>query len=333
MISSGSLLRRATGVIATAGILALTTVSGALAQQQVVIKGGQMGGAFNRWTSAWSVYLEKAIPGVKFSSESSTGSAENMRAVGSGSADFGLVFASDLFEGYRGEGAFKKPITGARALTYVFASVDHFVVPADSPIKKLEDAKGKRVSLGGPGSGSATMIALLMKQIGIWEGVTAVYLGGNSPQALSNGKIDAYNWSPGLGNAMIRNTASMMKIRFINLDDPAHRSGFYKKYPYFGKMIIPGGLYAGVGEDTPTFGTGSVLIASKSVTDDLVYKFLKAIYSEEGRTQLSGAVGPASIKEMTKERALDFITVPLHPGAERFWKEQGRTIPANLAAR
>jgi hypothetical protein len=88
-----------------------------------------------------------------------------------------------------------------------------------------------------------------------------------------------------------------------------------------------------VDDDTPTFGTGSILIANSDVSEDLVYDFLKAIYAEEGRAELSGAVGPALIEAMTEEAALDFITVPLHPGAARFWREQGLEIPEDLQSR
>jgi uncharacterized protein len=324
-----SRLRRVAGIAGATALLLMTTTSATLAQDHAVIKGGQIGGGFNRWTSAWSIYLSKAIPNVKFSSESSTGSAENMRAVGSGEVDFALVFASDLYDGYRGNAPFKSALKDVRALTYVYATVDHFVVPANSGIKTFEDVKGKRVSFGGPGSGSAAMIGQLMQQVGIRNSVTAVYLGSKAPQALANGKIDAFNWSPGLGNATIRNTAAMLKIRFLNLDEPARKSGFYKKYPYYGKIIIPGGLYSGVDKDTPTFGTGSILVANKKVSDDLVYKVLKAIYSDAVRNEMAGAVGAASIKAMNKDAALNYITVPLHPAAEKYWKEQGKAMPAN----
>lgn len=318
--------------LATATALALAATNGPAVQAQefISIKGGQIGGAFNRWTSAWAVYLEDEIDGMQFSSESSTGSAENMRAVGGGDAEFGLVFASDLFNGSRGQGTFDEAISDTCTLTYVFASVGHFVVPEDSDIQTLEDIKGKRVSLGGPGSGSAVNMQLLLEQMGIWDDFTPVYIGGKSSEALRNGDIDAYNWHPGLGNPMIQDTATMMSVRFLDLDAPARESGLYEKYPYFGPMTIPGGLYPGVDEDTPTYGTGSILIANKEVSADLVYDLLSAIYSDEGRKELSGAVGEAAIEAMTKDSALDFMTVPLHPGAERYWSEQGIEIPDDL---
>lgn len=326
-------LPRVTATVLTAFALAAANTPVVMAQQHITIKGGQIGGAFNRWTSAWSILLSKEIQGTKFSSESSTGSPENVRAVASGAAGTGLVFASDLFNGYRGLDQYKKPLTDIGAMTYVFASVAHFVVPADSNFKTIRDIKGKRVSLGGPGSGSAVNLTLLLKQMGLWESFNPVYLGRKSPEALRNGEIAAYNWHPGLGNAMIRDTATMMKVRFIDLDEPARTSGFYEKYPYFGKMTIPAGLYSGVNVETPTFGTGSILVAHKGLSADLVYQILKTIYSDKGREYMRGAVGKASVDRMTKEGAFNFITVPLHPGAERFWKEQGVTIPAKLSSK
>lgn len=333
MIKLGIRSRHAVGVLAFATLMSMTAAPAVSADKQYVIKGGQIGGSYNRWSSAWAVYLTKKMSGAKFSSESSTGSPENVRAAASGSVDFSMVFASDLYNGYRGKATFKKKLTSIGAMGFVFASVGHFLVPAGSDFKTLADIKGKRVSLGGPGSGSATNITLLLKQMGVWGKFTPVYLGRKSPQALRNGEIAAYNWHPGLGNAMIRDTATMIKVRFIDLDAPAKKSGFYKKYPYYGKMTIPAGLYSKVDTNTSTFGTGSILIASSKASSDLVYNFLKAVTSDEGRKGLSGAIGKGVFKALKKDTAFDFITVPLHPGAERYWKEQGVAIPAALKSK
>lgn len=321
-------------VAATAvAFTAFATAPTVQAEERYVIKGGQIGGAYNRWTSAWAVYLSKTMKGAKFSSESSTGSPENVRAAGSGDVEFAMTFASDLYNAYRGNDPYKKKISDVRAMGFVFASVGHFLVPAASDFKTLADIKGKRVSLGGPGSGSAINITLLLKHAGLWEGFTPVYLGRKSPQAMQNGEIAGYNWHPGLGNAMIRDTATMMKVRFIDLDAVAKKTGFYEKYPYFGTMTIPAGLYNNVDVATKTFGTGSILVSNSKVSDDLVYNFLKAITSESGRKELSGAVGKGALTALNKDTAFNFITIPLHPGAERYWKEQGATIPDNLKSK
>lgn len=326
---------RRTTVLGTAAVLALAagTLLGSApvvaADESITIRGGQVRGAFNRTASAWAVYLSQNVAGLKASAEASAGSIDNTRTVNAGRAQLGLVFASDLYQGYRGEDQFKKPQTDVRALTYLFGSIGHFVVPADSDIKKLEDIQGKTISMGGPGSGSAKNLTALVKHIGLWGKFKPVYAGKKSPEALKNGKIAAYNWHPGLGNAMIRDTASSMKVRFIDLDAPARKSGFYEKYPYFGPATIPATVYPNIDADTATFGTGTVMIAHSSVSADTVYKILKAVYSDEGKAFLEKSAGKI-VRQMTKADGLRTITVPLHPGAAKFWKEQGAKIPAEL---
>ena len=301
----------------------------ASAQQRITMKGGQIRGAYNRWTSAYAVYLTKELKGVQVSSESSTGSVENVRAIHSGSVEVALTFSSDSFLGYRGIGHFKKPQKNMRTMTYLFGSVGHLLVPANSDIKKIEDLKGKTISMGGPGSGSAKNLTALLKHLGIWGTFKPVYLGRKSPEAMRNGKIAGYNWHPGIGNAMIRDTATMMKIRFINMDAPARKSGFYKKFPYFGPTMIPAGVYPNVKVDTPTFGTGTVMIAGSQISADLVYNIIKAIYSEKGRKYIISAAGKVA-KELSIKNGLKLINAPLHKGAIRFWKEMGKKIPKEL---
>ncbi len=317
-----------------AAALALSAQFGAMppdaaAQQRITMKGGQIRGAYNRWTSAYAVYLTKELPGVQVSSESSTGSSENVRAVHSGSVEVALTFSSDAFLGYRGEAHFKKPQKNVRTMTYLFGSVGHLLVPAKSAIRKIGDLKGKTISMGGPGSGSAKNLTALLKHLGIWGTFKPVYLGRKSPEAMRNGKIDGYNWHPGLGNAMIRDTATMMRIRFINMDAPARQSEFYKKFPYFGPTVIPAGVYPNVDADTPTFGTGTVMIAGSRVSADLVYNIMKAIYSEKGRKYILSAAGKVA-QEMSIENGLKLLNAPLHKGAIRFWKEVGKKIPEEL---
>lgn len=329
----GKRLVQATMFAAATVAFSATPESPAIGAEFVAIKGGQVGGAYNRWTSAWSVYLSNAMDGYQFSSESSTGSGENVRTVSNGGAEMGMAFASDVYLGYRGEGDFTEPLENLRALSFMFASVGHLLVPVDSEITTIEDLRGERISFGGPGSGSAKNLTLLLEHLGIMSDVTAVYLGGKSPQAMRNGEIAGYNWHPGLGNAMIRDTATMMDIRFIDMDAPAKASGFYDAYPYFGTQVIPAGLYNNVDVDTNTFGTGTLFISSSDVSADLVYNVLKTLDSEEGRSEMATSVGQASIDGWTKDVAFDFVTIPLHEGAQRFWEEKGAMIPSEVMAK
>ena len=320
---STGFMRTATVALAAGTILAAT---GAIAADtRLTINGGQTKGAFNRVASGWAAYVTKHVSGVNASSKASAGSLDNTRQVDSGRAQMGLVFASDLHDGARGIGSFKKAASNVRYMTFLFGSVGHFVVPADGPIQKLSDIKDRTISMGGPGSGSAKNLTKLLKHVGLWGSFKDVYAGKKSSDQLVNGKVAAYNWHPGIGSGFIRSTANKIKIKFVDLNAPAKASGFYKKYPYFEPTVIPAGVYPGVTKDTMTIGTGTLMIASKAVPADIVYNILKGAYSAEGRKFLAAAIG-GRVKQMTVANGLKNHVAPLHPGAVRFWKEMGKKL-------
>lgn len=299
------------------------------AQDFIAIKGGQVNGAFNRTASAWAALASEKIEGVRASAEATAGSLDNLRSLSAGDAELGVAFASDVFSAYNGEEPFESALEDLRAVTFLFGSVGHLVVPAGSDIQSLEDIKGKTISMGGPGSGSAKSLTALLEHAGMWETFDAVYAGRKSPDELKNGKIDAFNWHPGLGNAMIRDTAASMDIRFIDMNAVAESSGFYEAFPYYGPTMIPAGVYPNVDTDTPTFGTGTLMMSHADVDAELVYNMLKTVYSDEGKEFLLSSAGGSS-SEMTLENATRTVTLPLHEGAVRFFKEEGVNIPDNL---
>jgi TRAP transporter TAXI family solute receptor len=293
------------------------------ADTHVTLMGGQTKGAFNRVVSGWAAMVTKQTAGITGSSKASAGSNANIRAVQAGKSEMGLVFASDLHDGAKGIGVFKKPTDNIRYVSFVFGSVGHFVVAADSPIKRLKDIKGKTISMGGPGSGSAKNLTKILDHLGLMGSFKDVYAGKKSSDQLVNGKIAAYNWHPGVGSGFIRGTANKIKIRLIDMNVEAAQSGFYKKYPYFEPVKIPAGVYPGVDSPVMTFGTGALLVAHKSVSADTIYKILKTAYSDEGRKFLTGAIG-GRVKQMTVANGNKNLVAPLHPGAAKFWKEMGK---------
>jgi TRAP transporter TAXI family solute receptor len=296
-----------------------------IADAHVTFMGGQTKGAFNRVVNGWAAMVTKQIPGVTGSAKASAGSNANIRAVQAGKAELALAFASDLHDGAKGIGVFKKPTDNVRYVTFVFGSVGHFVVKAGSPIKRLADIKGKTISMGGPGSGSAKNLRKILEHVGLWGSFKDVYAGKKSSDQLVNGKVAAYNWHPGVGSGMIRGTANATKIRLIDMDVEASSSGFYKKYPYFEQVTIPAGVYPGVDAPVKTFGTGALLVAHKSVSADVVYSILKTAYSAEGRKFLTAAIG-GRVKQMTVANGNKNLVAKLHPGAAKFWKEMGKKV-------
>lgn len=313
-------------------VLALGSGAGLAQDTDISVVGGQMGGAYNRVSTAVAAYMSENVEGIRASSEATTGSPDNLRRLHTAEVEFGPAFANNIFDAYRGKEIFDEPMENLRAVATIFSSVGHFVVPADSPIQVLDDIRGRTISLGGPGSGSATNITLLLEHVGLWGEFTPAFSGSKSPAELANGKVEAYNWHPGLGNSMIQDTAANMEIRFIDLNEPAEASGFYEAFPYFVPMTIPAGVYPGVDVDTQTIGTGTVMMTHAGVPDDIVQKLLDSLYSDEGKAYLISAAGGV-MKETTYENAFRTITVPLHPGAVKYFEDNGVAVPEELIAR
>lgn len=110
-------------------------------------------------------------------------------------------------------------------------------------------------------------------------------------------------------------------IELVNLGADADASSFYDQYPYFSKLTVPAGTYKGVAEDSPSFQDSALWVANAKVSDDVVYKLLSTIYTEEGLAHMRAQ--KKTFKEMAIKTGVNGIVTPLHPGAEKFWKEKG----------
>ena len=312
------------------GLASLLVGGTAGARQRISFMGGQVGGAYNFWTTLIAPVLSESLPDAEVSPEASTGSPENVRRVNAGEAELGLAFAVDLYNAWHGNAPFRGSLRSVRSLAYMFSNVAHIVVLADSDIARVEDLAGRRIAIGGPGSGSAVNGELFLRELGLWGRVRVVQLGGTSAsQALKDRQVDAYNWHSNLGNATFQDTAATHDIRLLDLDRPARQVGFYEKYPYFFSTVIPAGIYRSVDVPTPTFATGSYWIANANVSPDLVYRMLSVVFSDRVIQRIKESIGIAAA-DFGPGSALNGIPIPLHPGAIRFWEERGFTIPAAL---
>jgi len=110
-------------------------------------------------------------------------------------------------------------------------------------------------------------------------------------------------------------------IDLVDLDQDATESGFYEKYPYFTRVKIPAETYKGVDRDVASFQSSALWVANANVPDEIVYDLLSNIYTEKGLKYM--AIQKETFKDMSKETGIKGIVTPLHPGAEKFWKEKG----------
>ena len=291
------------------------------------ILGGAVGGTFSPFAGGIGTVVSKAEPSIRISVEASAGSIENVRRVNSGSDYMGVAFASDVYLGYHGQEVFAKEgqKENIRVLTLLYIAYNQFVTLADSDVHQFEDIVGKKVAMGAAGSGSAQTLERLAKLAGIHGKFSPVYKGGTAgADALRDGQVSGFQWLVNAPNSAIIYVSEIKSVRLIDFDAPAKKYGFYEKYPFYLPGKLPENAYKDV-QPVNTFLMPTVLIAHKEISEETVYTILQRMYDQAGHQTLVTTT-PAA-KDMTLENAPKAFVIPLHRGAERFWKERGVEIP------
>lgn len=263
------------------------------------------------------------VPGLIASAVSSRGSVDNVNAIVSGLRDSGFAQSDVAYWAYTGTGTMEGQPAAAdlRAIAALFPEHIHLVTLADSGINSVADLAGKRVSLDEPGSGTYVDAKLILEANGLADdSYTAEALKPDaSGDALRNGQIDAFFFVGGYPTGAIVELASAVKVKLVPISGPA-AEGLISKYGFFSSSDIPEGAYEGV-PATTTVAVGAQWITSANADEELMYQITKALWNEKSRTLLD--VGHAKGKSINMETALDGIGIPLHAGAERFYKEAG----------
>lgn len=316
-------------LVACLGLLATTAVA---AGYKIKIGGGPTGGTFNTFANGMAVYLPKVYKDIKATAVGSGGSVENVKRVHNGDSTFGMCYAVDSDLGARGKlPKDSKKYNKVRALGYLYGAPAQLVVRADSAIKSAKDLAGKKVAVGNAGSGAAASAERFFRHLGIWDKFKPQFLGYSAAaSAFKDGKIDAFWVLVGPPNRSVIEAGVQVKIRLIDVAKDADASGFYKAYAY-APTTIPASITGQYNKGMPeckTWQDSTILSANTDVPEDLVYKVMKSLWSKEGMAAMVAA--KKTFKAMTLENAFRGASVPLHPGAYKFWKEQGKDIPDNL---
>ena len=263
------------------------------------------------------------VDGLIASAVSSRGSVDNVNAIMSGLRNSGFGQSDVAYWAYTGTGTMegKEPAEDLRTIAALFQEDIHLVALKDSGINSVADLKGKRVSLDEPGSGTYVDANLILEANGLSsDDVTAEALkGGAASEALRNGKIDAFFVVAGYPTGSLVELASAADIKLVPIDGDSAQA-LADKYGFFSRSEIPAGTYEGV-DATVTVAVGAQWVTSAKEDEELIYQITKALWNEESRKLLD--VGHAKGKTITMETALAGVGVPLHPGAERFYKEAG----------
>ena len=263
------------------------------------------------------------VPNLIASAVSSRGSVDNVNAIISGLRNSGFAQSDVAYWAYTGTGTMegKEPAKDLRTIAALFQEHIHLVALKKSNINSVKDLKGKRVSLDEPGSGTYVDAKLILESNGLsTSDVKAEALKGKAAtDALRNGKVDAIFVVAGYPTGAIVELASAVDIKLVPIDG-AGAKALTSKYGFFSESPIPSGTYEGV-DEVNTVAVGAQWFTSAKEDSELIYQITKALWNKESRKLMD--VGHAKGKTITPDTALSGVGVPLHPGAEKFYKEAG----------
>ena len=266
------------------------------------------------------------VPGLVAIAQSTNASAHNVTAINAGQMEAGLTGAATLFFAYHGEAKFEgKQKPKLRVIANLFPEDLHLVLPKGKKLGSLKDLKGKRVGIAQAGSGTQIAVEIILGEQGINRGNIdeAELNNSQSAERIADGQLDAYFYAAGTPvAAMIQldNTKGMELYSFSDEEVKASN----KAVPYYVPSTIKAGTYPGVQYDVNTLAVQGILVTSSDQPEDLIYEITKAMWNKTTRKLLdNGHAKGKVIRLETALKGIDGLKVPLHPGAEKYYKEVG----------
>ncbi|MCS0504829.1 TAXI family TRAP transporter solute-binding subunit [Ancylobacter mangrovi] len=284
-----------------------------------ILTGGTSGVYYPLGVAISKVYADN-IPDSKVQVQSTKASVENLNLLEQGRGELAFSLGDSVKLAWEGdtEVGFKSKLGKLRGIAAIYPNYIQIVASKDSGIKTLQDLKGKRVSVGAPKSGTELNARAILAAAGMsYDDLGKVeYLPfGESVELMKNRQLDATLQSAGLGVASIRDLASSLPITVVSV--PA--AVVDKLGPPYVSANIPAGTYDGQGEGVDTVAVVNFLVTREGVSDDVAYQMTKLIF--ENLPTLESAHKAAS--QIKLEDATKGMPIPLHPGAERYYKEKG----------
>lgn len=264
------------------------------------------------------------VPDLVATALTSNGSVANVNAIGFGLVESGFSQSDVAYWAQTGTGPFlgKKPIENLRAIANLYPESLHLVTARDAGIESVTDLQGKRVSLDEPGSGTLVEARIVLNAYELDErDLDTEYLSPDkAAEMLAEGGLDAFFFVSGFPAEGIENLAARFPIRLVPISG-APAQEVIRQNRFFSEHVIPAGSYEGQESDIETLSVGALWLTSAEQPDDLIYGVTGALWNEASRKLLDE--GHAKGRLIVTDTALDNIAIPLHPGAERFYREAG----------
>ena len=261
--------------------------------------------------------LNKEIPGMSASAQSTGASVANINMLSDGEVDLATVQNDIAYYAAHGTEMFQdKKVDGLQGIASLYPETCQFVTLKSSGIKSIAELKGKRVAVGAAGSGVEANVRQILAAYGVtYDDIDAQYLSfAEGASALKDGNVDVAVLTAGYPTASVQDIASQNPVRLLPVEGKI-ADALIAQYPFYTKTVIPAGTYAGFDEEVPSVAVMAMLVAGPTVNDDLGYCVTKAIFSNLDRLQAAHAVG----KQIAKDTAKTGMSLPMNAGAEKYF--------------
>lgn len=308
-------------LIATITLLSSTSPAQAQTKTNLSIGTGGTGGVYYPLGGAMASILTKHVPGWQVAAEVTGASVDNLKLINSAKADVGFSMADTAWEAYTGVDKFKDGKVPARTLMVLYANRMHIVTTDGTGINTLADLKGKRVSVGSPGSGTEIMANRVLEAMNITDIKRERLSVSESVNAIKDKKIDAFFWVGGVPTAAITDLAATpgMKIKFLDHADAV--DALNKRYgPLYVKDQIAQKAYPGMDRPSQIAGVWNILAVNEKMPVHMAYSIVKTLF--EHKADLVAAHREAENLSLEFQK-IGYSPLPFHPGAAKYFAEKG----------
>ena len=293
----------------------------------ISIATGGTGGVYYPYGGGLAEIWSRHVPGIQAVAEVTGASVENIRLVHRGESLTGEVMNDAAYQAFFAQGRFEGKPQKILAMFQMYPHHYHVVALKGSGIKTIYDLKGKHVSVGAPGSGTEFKTNLVFKALGISYDDFKVHRLSftENANALKDKTIDVGIWDVAAPTSSIMDLATTRDIVLISFSDEDIKK-ICDTYPFYSPFELAPNTYKGVDYPVKNPSVWNTVLCNADVSEDMVYKLVKAVFDHQDYLQM---IHPFA-KYTTPENALAASPIPLHPGAIKYYRERGLTVPDRL---
>ena len=291
------------------------------AKKDYILATGGTGGTYYPFGGAIANIWNTKIENMNVTAQATGASAENLRLINKGEAEYAIVQNDVMDYAYNGTDLFAgEKLANIMTIGTLYPEVVQIAVSKDSGIKSIADFKGKRISVGDAGSGVEFNAKQIMEGYGLtFDDIKKSNLSfKESAEGIQNGTLDGCFVTAGVPNAALQELAFSAGLVLVPVDSVAAEK-ICKKYNYYTVTSIPGGTYKGTDSDTAALAIKATLAVNAKLDEEIVYQMTKALFENLDSLAAAHAKG----KEVSAKAAVTGVSVPFHPGAKKYFTEIG----------